>query len=60
MLLALDAGNTNTVLGVFRGKELVAQLAPHHRARSDHRRIRHPHAQSFHARRARAAAKSAA
>lgn len=24
MLLALDAGNTNTVLGVFRGKELVA------------------------------------
>lgn len=24
MLLALDAGNTNTVLGVFRGKKLVA------------------------------------
>jgi type III pantothenate kinase len=24
MLLALDAGNTNTVLGVFRGKELIA------------------------------------
>jgi type III pantothenate kinase len=24
MLLALDVGNTNTVLGVFRGKELVA------------------------------------
>ena len=24
MLLALDAGNTNTVLGVFRGKELAA------------------------------------
>jgi type III pantothenate kinase len=24
MLLALDAGNTNTVLGVFRGHELVA------------------------------------
>ena len=24
MLFALDAGNTNTVLGVFRGKELVA------------------------------------
>jgi type III pantothenate kinase len=24
MLLALDAGNTNTVLGVFRGRELVA------------------------------------
>ena len=24
MLLTLDAGNTNTVLGVFRGKELVA------------------------------------
>jgi type III pantothenate kinase len=24
MLLALDTGNTNTVLGVFRGKELVA------------------------------------
>ena len=24
MLLTLDVGNTNTVLGVFRGKELVA------------------------------------
>ena len=24
MLLALDVGNTNTVLGVFRGAELVA------------------------------------
>ena len=24
MLLALDVGNTNTVLGVFRGKELVS------------------------------------
>ncbi len=24
MLLALDVGNTNTVLGVFRGKELAA------------------------------------
>ena len=24
MLLALDAGNTNTVLGVFRGRELIA------------------------------------
>ena len=24
MLLTLDVGNTNTVLGVFRGKELIA------------------------------------
>ena len=24
MLLALDVGNTNTVLGVFRDKELIA------------------------------------
>ena len=27
MLLALDVGNTNTVLGVFRGKELRRALA---------------------------------
>jgi type III pantothenate kinase len=37
MLLALDVGNTNTVLGFFRGAELVAH-APDHRARPDRRR----------------------
>ena len=32
MLLTIDIGNTNTVLGVFRGEELIAQLAIDDRA----------------------------
>ena len=54
MLLTLDVGNTNTVLGVFRDKELAGKLAADHRPRSNRRRIRHSHAQSFHSGRARA------
>ena len=37
MLLTLDVGNTNTVLGFFRDKELRGALAAHDRARSDRR-----------------------
>ena len=35
MLLTIDVGNTNTVLGVFRGEELRRALAAYHRANAD-------------------------
>ncbi len=33
MLLAIDAGNTNITLGLFREQELIAQWRLAHRAR---------------------------
>ena len=41
MLLTIDVGNTNTVLGVFRGEELIA----HHCLREELAKTRHfvPH-----------------
>ena len=49
MLLTLDVGNTNTVLGVFRGKELVANWRLSTARDQTDRRIRNSDARSFYA-----------
>ncbi len=43
MLLAIDIGNTNIVLGVYRGKGANAELAAHWRIRTDRERTADEH-----------------
>ena len=45
LLLTIDAGNTNTILGVYEGLRAPGTLAAHHAARADRGRVRDPGAQ---------------
>ena len=45
LLLTIDVGNTNTVLGVHEGDDAERALAAHHAPRADRGRVRHPRPQ---------------